>query len=452
MVGRTGSFGAGDFDAWVVKLDFRGDVVWQKTYGGDKVDWIISIQQTSDGGYIFAGHTESFNTGDDADLWVVKLGSRGDVTWQKTYGTPKADYTHGDSIIQQTSDGGYVLVAKTYYGQVDGDIWVLKLNPNGDVVWNKKYVGDSKDTPGSIQQTSDGGFIVAGETNSFGSGSSDAWVIKLDSSGDVIWQKTYGGSEPDGAKSIRQTSDGGYIVSGSTESFSFSANSEDVWILKLSSSGEVVWQMTYGFPRKGRSIRQTSDGGYVVAGDRYIVKLDSQGSMVWRRGYDGPVDDVVYIAQQASDGGFIAAGATASFGNYVSAWVLKVDTNGIFSESFDCPYALGVLHESTSVGDSDATPEDSNAYWTSLDGVLSVNDTDALPSNTDVDTLYLCGNISYDSCCVPPCGGGQYCKEDCQCEPFNPDCKMFFEYCDPSIPNDCCPGLECDMNGIPLCF
>jgi hypothetical protein len=214
-------------------------VTWQKTYGGSGPDSAYSVQQTSDGGYIVAGTTSSFGVG-AYDVWVLKLDSTGGVTWQKAYGG--FDTAHS---VEQTSDGGYI-VAGTTSSFVGGvyHVWVLKLNSTGAVTWQKAYGGHSDDGASCVEQTSDGGYIVAGYTTSFGAGGADVWVLKLDSTGGVTWQKTYGGSRDDIANAVQQTTDGGYIVAGETTSFGAGFN--DFWVLKLDSDGGIVWNSGSG--------------------------------------------------------------------------------------------------------------------------------------------------------------------------------------------------------------
>jgi hypothetical protein len=269
--------------AWVLKLDGNGNVQWQKTYGDGTA---YSIQQTSDGGYIVAGEAYSFGAG-GSDACVLKLDGDGNVQWQKTYGGTDSDFVNS---IQQTSDSGYIVAGQTgSFGAGFYDAWVLKLDGDGYVQWQKTYGGTDSDFVNSIQQTSDSGYIVAGQTGSFSAGSYDVWVLKLDGDGYVQWQKTYGGTDSDFVNSIQQTSDSGYIVAGQTGSFS--AGSYDAWVLKLDGDGYVQWQKTYGGTANNdsaNSIQQTSDGGYIVAGfttlqslyrdtDVWVLRLDANG-------------------------------------------------------------------------------------------------------------------------------------------------------------------------------
>jgi len=271
VAGSTYSFGASYdyFDFWVLKLDSNGNVTWQKTYGGSGDDVATSIQQTTDGGYIVAGLTDSFGVAgyENDDFWVLKLDSNGNITWQKTYGGSDYDYAYS---IQQTTDGGYIVAGSTgSFGADYGDSWVLKLDSNGNVTWQKTYGGSGDDVASSIQQTTDGGYIVAGSTDSFGAGGSDAWVLKLGSNGNVTWQKTYGGSGDDVATSIQQTTDGGYIVAGSTDSFGAGGYDYDFWVLKLDSSGEISGCDT--IKTSNAPVRNTS----VTPGNSSIVGITS---------------------------------------------------------------------------------------------------------------------------------------------------------------------------------
>jgi mannose/fructose-specific phosphotransferase system component IIA len=336
VAGRTYSFGAGGPDFYVVKLDSSGNVQWTKTIGGSAWDGASSIIQSSDGGYVVAGYTQSFGAG-WYDFYVVKLDSSGNVLWAKTIGG--SNYDVATSIIQ-SSDGGYVIAGYTRsFGAGYVDIYVVKLDSSGNVIWTKTIGGSSGDEAWSIIQSSDGGYVVAGRTYSFGAGYDDFYVVKLDSSGNVIWTKTIGGSLTDVAISIIQSSDGGYVVTGGTQSFG--AGSYDIYVVKLDSGGNVQWTKTIGGSNwdVAWSIIQSSDGGYVVAGetrgfgagyfDIYVVKLDSGGNVQWTKTIGGSLTDVASSIVQSSDGGYVVAGSTRSFGaGGADLYVVKMDANG----------------------------------------------------------------------------------------------------------------------------
>jgi len=235
VAGCTSSFGAGGYDIYILKLNSSGTLIWQKTFGGGFDDKVYSIQQTTDGGYIVAGYTDSFGAG-GYDVYVLKLNSDGSLAWQKTYGGNGYDKAYS---IQQTTDGGFIVAGYTESFGAGGDVYILKLNSGGSLAWQKTFGGWSWDNAYSIQQTTDGGFIVAGCTYSFGAGGYDVYVLKLNSDGSLAWQKTFGGKYYDGAYSIQQTTNSGFIVAGYTKSFGAGEYDVDVYILKLDSNGEL---------------------------------------------------------------------------------------------------------------------------------------------------------------------------------------------------------------------
>ncbi len=308
--------------------------VWQKTFGGTKGDRALSIQQTKDGGYIVAGYTYSSGAGED-DVYVLKLDPNGKLKWEKTFGGKFSDEALS---IQQTKDGGYIVAGYTYFsGDRGEDVYVLKLDSNGKLQWEKTFGGSDNDGAFSVQQTKDGGYIVAGGTRSSGAGRFDVYILKLDSNGKLQWEKTFGGSDDDMATSIQQTTDGGYIVAG----YSYGAQKFDVHILKLDSNGKLQWEKTFGGSDSdvAFSIQQTKDGGYIVAGstrssgvggkDVYVLKLDSNGNIQWEKTFGGSKDDEAFSIQQTKDGGYIVAGSTESFGaGWKDVYVLKLDSNG----------------------------------------------------------------------------------------------------------------------------
>jgi len=283
--GYTFSYTHGGYDVAIYKLDSTGNKVWFRHFGGTQDDQSWSIQQTSDGGYIVAGYTESYTHG-GRDFAIYKLNSSGNKAWFRHYGGTSLEEAYS---IQQTTDGGYIVTGGTFsYTYGAGDFAIYKLDSSGNKVWFKHYGGANTDIGQSIQQTSDGGYIVAGNTQSYGSGNPNFGIYKLDSNGNKVWFKLYGGTSPDNPYSVQQTTDGGYTVAGHTESFSY--GNRDFAIYKLNSSGNKVWFRHYGGTQRdeGWSIRQTSDGGYVVAGytnsythggyDFAIYKLNSDGN------------------------------------------------------------------------------------------------------------------------------------------------------------------------------
>jgi len=389
VAGKTDSCGAGGYDIWVLKLESNGIIQWEKTYGGSSYERGLFIQQTSDGGYIVGGRTQSYGAGSN-DYFVLKLDSNGIVEWEKTYGGSSSCAARS---IQQTVDGGYIVAGFTdSYGAGGYDAWVLKLDSNGIIEWEKTYGGSSYDESIAVQQTVDGGYIVAGDTVSYGAGGPDAWVLKLDSNGIVEWEKTYGGSSEDIAYAIQQTGDGGYIVAGLTDSYG--AGGYDDWVLKLDSNGIVEWEKTYGGSGSciARSIQQTGDGGYIVAGltrsygaggsDGWVLKLDSNGIVQWEKTYGGSSDDYAYSIQQTVDGGYIVAGLTESYGaGGYDAWVLKLGSSGDINDCY-----IGI--SSATVTSNGVTGVNSSA--TVITTSASVNNSSVTVTDTITETETVC--------------------------------------------------------------
>ncbi len=341
--GSTNSFGTGNYDSWVLKLDVNGGIVWQKTYGGTGDDYVNFIRQNANGGYIMAGKTGSFGAG-GYDVWLLRLYSDGAIRWQKSYGGAADEFA---SSIRQTSDGAYIMAGSTNsFGAGGYDAWLLRLYADGTIRWQKTYGSTGDDYGSSIQQTLDGGYIMAGSTNSPGAQGHDMWVLKLDVNGGIVWQKTYGGAGDDYADSVQQTMKtmgvpDGYIVAG--KSYSFGAGGADPWVVKLDLNGNILWQKTYGGNGDdyANSIQQTSDGGYIMSGgtasfvtggtelsDAFLLKLDTMGTVEWQRAYSEGYKDSVSLMEQTSDS-YIAVGNTESLATGVHDFlVLRLHRNG----------------------------------------------------------------------------------------------------------------------------
>ncbi|UCE37745.1 MAG: Ig-like domain-containing protein [Thermoplasmata archaeon] len=339
IAGYTSSYGAGGSDVWLIKTDSSGNEQWNKTFGGSSTDKGYSVHQISGGGYIIAGYTHSYGTG-SADVWLIKTDSSGAESWNNTFGG--IGYDHGNSV-QPTSDGGYIIAGSTNsYGIGSVDAWLIKANSSGSETWNKTFGGSFLDESYSVQQTSDGGYIIGGNTKSWGAGKDDAWLIKTDSSGGEKWFKFFGGSTYDYCKSVRQTSDGGYIISGYTESFS--AGGYDVWLIKTDSPDVENWNNIFeGSQYDGsRCVQQTSDGGYIIAATTYsygintpsqsnvwLIKTDSSGKEQWNKTFGGSDGDSSYSIQQTVDGGYIITGYTKSYGGSdIDVWLIKTNSSG----------------------------------------------------------------------------------------------------------------------------
>jgi hypothetical protein len=289
VAGYTSSCSAGNGGVYLIKTNASGDVQWTRTYGGTDYDGATFMEKTSGGGYIIAGYTYSFGVGtpDYANVYLIKTDGHGDTLWTRAYGGTNEDYANS---VQQTTDGGYVVAGSTQsFGAGDGDVYLVKTDAHGDTIWTRTYGGLSSDVGYSVRQTSDGGYIIAGLTSSFGAGNNDVYLIKINAQGDTLWTRTYGGTDDDEGHSVEQTTDGGYIVAGFTGLYGPSGG--DVYLIRTNSSGDTLWTRTYGGSCEdaGNSVQQTADGGYVIAGvacsfaegngDVYIVKTDTIGNV-----------------------------------------------------------------------------------------------------------------------------------------------------------------------------
>lgn len=417
-------------------------IEWQKTIGGNSQDILGSIQQTTDGGFILAGMSDSDangnkteNSNGDFDCWVVKLDMTGNLVWQNTIGGIEVD--QGGSIWQ-TTEGGYILGSssgsnisgdKTNNSYGGYDYWIIKLNAAGGIVWQRTIGGAGDDILASIQQTTDGGYVLGGTSRSGASGNKteggygggDYWILKLDSSGNIVWQNTIGGTGEDVLSFIQQTFDGGYIISGWSNSNADGEKSEnsyggkDYWIIKLNVSGSIVWQNTIGGSNDDylASICQTTDAGYILGGssdsgssgeklennngdrDFWVIKIDPNGNIVWQNTIGGSAADYLESIDQTGDGGYILGGWSRSNiggdklennnGNS-DYWIIKLNTIGnivwqntiggggddalsFIQETADGEYILCGRSYSNISGDKTEDSKGSSDYW-----VIKLND------------------------------------------------------------------------------
>jgi hypothetical protein len=383
----------GSTDAWVVKLDVSGVMEWQKCLGGSGWEGATSIQQTTDGGYLMVGSTNSTNGnvsgfhGGFSDAWVVKLDAAGEIEWQRCLG---GSFTDEGSSVLERSDGGYVVACTT--ASNDGDLsesnpdgggraWVVGLDESGEIEWQSCIGGDENaNSIRCIRGTLDGAYIVAGGSgpilNNMGCNhgvNGDAWVAKLDAIGAVQWQRCLGGSasDPDAATCIHPLMDGGFIMAGNVHSNDgdvsgfHGGSAPDAWAVRLNADGGILWQRCLGGSATDAAwaVEPTMDGGFVFAGytistdgdvsglhggydDAWIVKLDGAGVLEWQRCLGGVYGEVAYAIQQTTDGGFAMAGYTLSNDGDVSgnhsvphkdAWVVKLGPDDVGIDDDEIP-------------------------------------------------------------------------------------------------------------------
>lgn len=350
------------------------DTLWTRTYGNRYVNKCYSTKQTTDGGYIIVGETKTDIYSGLIYIYLIRTNSIGDTIWTRIY-RRGCGYS-----VEQTIDGGFIIVGESY-----GDICLVKTNENGDSLWINQYGGPWTAVGYAVKQTSDRRYIITGQSSpsggsprfyllktdslgnlawsktyrnghgcgysvieAYGSGfiavgevnistnNDDLFILKTNNQGDSIWAKTYGGQYLEEGYSIQRTTDNNYIIAGAT--LSFGAGVYDFYLLKTNQNGDTLWTKTYGGTHKeeGQSVQQTFDNGYILTGwkrispdnyDLYLVKTDSQGTEIWSRTYGGLWDDFGYSVENTSDGGYIVAGYTESFGAGAGdAWILKMES------------------------------------------------------------------------------------------------------------------------------
>lgn len=332
IAGSTNSFGAGAEDVWLIKTNKDGEELWNKTYGGPDTDRGNCVQQTSDGGFIITGSTSDISKS-SSDALLIRTDEIGNTIWTRTYAYEGNDIGAGYTLseegifVRQTSDGGYIISGTIDIGILfEQKILLIKTDGTGNTEWTKIY-GETEFQGGyCVQQTCDGGYILVGYTDSYGAGGTDIWLIKTDVNGDTVWTKRFGGNLQDWGYYVEQTPDGGYILTGSTTSYGIGS---DVWLIKTDQKGNTLWTKTYGgddFDR-GIEVHQISSGGYIIIGrtqsfgsgnmDIWLIETNDQGNIRWSKTYGGIYDEFAQSGHQTTDGGYIITGYIYSYSSGV---------------------------------------------------------------------------------------------------------------------------------------
>ena len=320
--------------AFVLPLSLPAQITFERTYGGTDNDGAQSVVQTADGGYYVVGYTYSTGSG-GADVFVIATDQSGEERWTQVFGGAQDDLGFGVA----TTANGDCLAAGYLVSQGSADVALHGNTSDGGQLWIQVYGGSNNDMAYSVARNSDGGFVVAGVTYSFGSGAPNVYVLRIDSLGDTLWTRTYGGTGEDYAFSARQTADSGFIICGTT--YSYGAGQSDIYLVKTNAAGDTQWTRTFGGAEAehGHSVIQTADSGYVVCGitrsfgagdaDIWLIRTDAGGDTLWTRTFGGDTADLGHSVAQTADHGFILCGQTASFGagNY-DAWLIKTDSTG----------------------------------------------------------------------------------------------------------------------------
>jgi hypothetical protein len=332
IAGYTRSFGAGSADFWLIKTDEYGNMEWNRTYGGTDWDRAYSLAETSDGGYAMAGRTDSFGAG-NSDFWLIKTNEEGNVEWTKTYGGNGWDYAYS---LVETSDGGYAIAGSTSsFGDGGYDFWLIKTDEDGNMEWSQTYDGGATyELAYSVVVTSDGGYALAGYTNSSEGGSGDFWLVKTDEDGNAEWNQTYDLKWPHDAASLIVTSEEGYTLAGGTGPFS----GINFCLIGTDAFGNIEWNQTYAGIDLDTptSLFKSSDGGYLLTGstnssgaggdDFWLMKTDALGNMKWKKTIGGAAWDIAHSLIETSDGKYVLACETFSFGaGSADVWLVKTD-------------------------------------------------------------------------------------------------------------------------------
>ncbi|MDA3885216.1 MAG: hypothetical protein PF638_06440 [Candidatus Delongbacteria bacterium] len=325
----------GFWSTWLIKTDFTGNEMWNKTFGldGYTLDRGFSVKQTTDGGFVITGETKGASL---QNGWLIKTDSNGNQEWE----TIIIEGAQGRSVVE-TSDKGYVVT-----GSYRGDLWLVKIDSNGNVIWNKTYGGTDTDSGSEVQQTVDGGYIIIGSSYSYGVGSNDILLLKTDPEGNEEWYRIFGDNgydySFDSGFSVQQTTDNGFILTGQYKSVD--THNTNLCLIKTDFHGNEEWSRFFGGTdfAFGKSVKQTRDGGYIVTGhissgaptgDAWLLKTDQYGYEEWNISYGDQGYDCGYCVQQTDDGGYILTGTYAPDSTNAlmsDILLIKTDSEGNF--------------------------------------------------------------------------------------------------------------------------
>jgi uncharacterized delta-60 repeat protein len=323
VLGTCRSMGHGREDLCVIGVNQKGSTIWKRAFGGKKRDLSTALTRTSDGNLVAVGHGQSFNKNGDFDAYIVKLTPKGEMLWQRAFGGDENENANG---VAPTKDGGVIVVGTTEsYGKGNKDIYLLKLDKDGIKEWQKTLGGKKDDIAYAITPSSDGNFIIAGTSDSYSKDNFDFYVTKISPDGKQIWAKAYGEDKKDIFRAITPTPDGGCVVAGETESYK--SKHSDMDVMKLDKDGEQVWHQLFGFKsiEYATGVTSTPEGGYLVVGttksmghgkyDFYTLELDKDGHLIWGNLYGGGSKDIAHAVARTTRNSFVVVGETKSYGN-----------------------------------------------------------------------------------------------------------------------------------------
>ena len=402
LTGMTNTYSNGQADVWLVRTDAYGNTLWNKSFGGTQYDFGNMVKPTTDGGFIIAGFTGSNGSGGN-DAWLIKTNSNGIQTWSKTLGDSGLQELEA---VVQTSDGGYAAVGINYTaGTQYYDIYLVRLNSNGDSLWTKNIGGQSYEIGNSIQQTADGGFIIGGQTYSYGNLDGDFFMVKTDANGNVQWQKTYANAGLQEAHYVQIAATGGYLLVGDADSLANGLGDTDIWLIRTDTNGDTLWTAVYGGTKKdgGKTIENTSDGGYVMAGitrsfnlinpNYYLIKTDVNGNVEWTNySYGSAYHDHAYRGIETSDGGYAEFGYFRNASNKQNFALVKLGPAGGVSkdvaiDNFIAP--LDKVCRSNNVGISMLLTNYGATNETNVPVVVKINDGTTITTLQDTLTTSL---------------------------------------------------------------